>query len=473
MLKNKNLKERRPFKLVKYFTFTSLIVMFVATIAIYAINAHWVKKILREKNEEYAYLLVENLNHQIFLRFFLPVALKYKKIRLRDENQYKMIDDVVKATLHGFNVETVNIYDLNNVISYSFDPEKIGLKNAGGENYKKALDQKSTSYLIKKGNFIQLLFGFPSETRIVTFAPLKMEKPLTKLAVSVIGVIEIVQNVSKDYKKNFNQQIIIITAILFVMGILFIALIFVVKKGETIIDKRNKEELRLKEKLRKAEHLSAIGEMTAGISHEIRNPLGIITSSAGLLKKKMEKLNISKTIPDIIVEESDRLNNIIKDFLDFAKPMTPDIRPCYIEDIIEKNISFLMLEIQNQGFEIEKNISQNLPQIMADSSALYQAFLNILLNSCQAMSKNKGKIIITIFLEDKNIILLFKDQGKGIKHDELEKIWTPFFTTKEKGTGLGLGIVKNIIESHAGKIEISNRKVQGVQVKITLPIKKK
>jgi len=359
------------------------------------------------------------------------------------------------------------------VISYSFDPEKIGLKNAGGENYKKALDQKSTSYLIKKGNFIQLLFGFPSETRIVTFAPLKMEKPLTKLAVSVIGVIEIVQNVSKDYKKNFNQQIIIITAILFVMGILFIALIFVVKKGETIIDKRNKEELRLKEKLRKAEHLSDIGEMTAGISHEIRNPLGIITSSAGLLKKKMEKLNISKTIPDIIVEESDRLNNIIKDFLDFAKPMTPDIRPCYIEDIIEKNISFLMLEIQNQGFEIEKNISQNLPQIMADSSALYQAFLNILLNSCQAMSKNKGKIIITIFLEDKNIILLFKDQGKGIKHDELEKIWTPFFTTKEKGTGLGLGIVKNIIESHAGKIEISNRKVQGVQVKITLPIKKK
>ena len=83
MLKNKNLKERRPFKLVKYFTFTSLIVMFVATIAIYAINAHWVKKILRQKNEEYAYLLVENLNHQIFLRFFLPVALKYKKIRLR------------------------------------------------------------------------------------------------------------------------------------------------------------------------------------------------------------------------------------------------------------------------------------------------------------------------------------------------------------------------------------------------------
>ena len=107
---------------------------------------------------------------------------------------------------------------------------------------------------------------------------------------------------------------------------------------------------------------------------------------------------------------------------------------------------------------------------MADAPMLYQAFLNILLNSFQAMESG-GRIIISAFTDNRDILILFEDDGKGIGQEELKKIWNPFFTTKDMGTGLGLGIVKNIIESHGGEIEISNREPKGVLVEIVLPAK--
>lgn len=470
LIQENNTKEQRPFRLVKFFTFTCLIVMFAGTVLIAAIDVHSVKSLLQQKNEDYAHLLIENLNHQVFLQFIIPVFIKYGRIRLREENQYERMDRVVKNTLHSFNVEMVNIYDMKDIISYSLDKKKIGIKNAGGTGYKKALAGKSTSSLVQQGNALELFFGFPQETRLITFAPIRAEKPLSSISGPVLGVVQIIQNLSKNYKEIFKLQILVISTCFFVMGGLFLILILVVRHGEIIIKKRAEERFELEEKLRRAEHLSAIGEMTAGVSHEIRNPLGIIKSSAELLKKKMEKLDASSTIPAIIVEESVRLNNIIKDFLNFAKPKKPDIHPCRIEEIIEKNISFLEPQIKKQNFEIERRFSDGLPEIMADSSMLYQAFLNIMLNSFQAM-ENGGRIIISAFSDGKNLILMFEDQGKGITNENIKKIWTPFFTTKNMGTGLGLGIVKNIIESHMGEIKISNRDSIGIQVEIVLPAK--
>jgi signal transduction histidine kinase len=253
------------------------------------------------------------------------------------------------------------------------------------------------------------------------------------------------------------------------MGLLFIILRFVVKHGERIIEQRAEERLRLEEKLRKAEHLSAIGEMTAGVSHEIRNPLGIIKSSAQLMKKKMDKLEVHSTIPDIIIEESRRLNNIITDFLDFARPRQANLRPCAINEIINKNLSFLEPQIRDQEIVIHKAFNDHLPELSADPDMLYQAFLNILLNSFQAVGKN-GSITIVTDHDDRAVTVSFADNGPGIDEDTLEKIWTPFFTTKDTGTGLGLGIVKNIVEAHSGTIRISNGKPSGAVVDIVLPI---
>ncbi len=253
------------------------------------------------------------------------------------------------------------------------------------------------------------------------------------------------------------------------MGALFVVLIFVVKRGEGIIQKRAMERLRLKERLSRAERLSSLGEMAAGISHEIRNPLGIIRSSAELLKKKVNKIDPSYTIPDIIVEESTRLNNIITDFINFAKPRSPNLSPCRIEAVIEKNIKFLSLQLQEKGYTIKKDYQNFLPEIQADADMLYQSFLNILINAMQAMPDG-GTIEVQILSKGKIVIINFDDEGHGIADEILEKIWDPFFTTKEMGTGLGMGMIKNIIESHGGNIQIVNRVRAGTRVTVELPV---
>jgi signal transduction histidine kinase len=464
------LQKERPFVLVKVFTISSLIVMLAATVFIAALNAHWVRNLLLEKSKEYNSLLVENLNHQIFLRFAAPVAFKYGEIKLREPEQSRLLDAVITSTLHSFHVEMVNIYGTDNIIGYSFDKEQVGREDAGGVMYEQAMQKKTTSKLIQKGSFLELLFWFPEETKIVTFAPLVQEMQLSRHEEKeVIGVIEIVRDISHDYHQIFKLQGMIVASCAGVMGLLFIVLRFVVKQGERIIEERAEERLRLEEKLRKAAHLSAIGEMTAGVSHEIRNPLGIIKSSAQLMKKKMHKLEVHSTIPDIIIEESQRLNNIITDFLDFARPRQADLRPCDINDIINKNLSFLETQIQDQEIIIHKAFHDHLPGISADPDMLYQAFLNILLNCFQSVGKN-GAITIVTDYDARRVFISFADNGPGIDEDTLEKIWTPFFTTKDTGTGLGLGIVKNIIEAHNGTIRISNGKPTGAVVDIALPI---
>lgn len=460
----------KPFRLVKYFTFTSLIVIFLGTIALSMLNTHWARKMQHEKSEDYALVLVENLNHQVFLQFVIPAALKYGKIQLREKKQFERMDKVVRSTLHSFKVDMVNIYDMNNIISYSFDQGLIGKKNAGGTGYQYALEGKTTSKLVQRGNFLEILFGFPKESRLITFAPLRAEKPFARISGPVLGVVEIVQDMSEDYKTIFRFQILVNITSTLVMGILFLVLIFVVKRGEDIIQKRAQERLRLKEQLSRAKHMSSLGEMTAGISHEIRNPLGIIRSSAELLKKKMAGFDPTNTIPDIIVEEAGRLNNIITDFLDFAKPGKPNLLPCRVEEIIDKNLAFLASQIKEQGHIIKKYYADNLLEIKADSNMLYQAFLNILINAMQAMPGG-GEIQIEIGSSDNTVTIIFEDEGGGIPEDVLEKIWDPFFTTKEKGTGLGLGIVKNIIESHGGRIRIENNApLRGAQVTVELPL---
>ena len=208
--------------------------------------------------------------------------------------------------------------------------------------------------------------------------------------------------------------------------------------------------------------------MVAVISHEIRNPLGIIRSSSELLKKKVAAYDPNNSIPSVIIEESTRLNNIITDFLEFAKPRRPQLAACKIENVIEKNITFLESQIEAEGYIVESNIENNLPEISADADMLYQAFLNILINAMQAMPEG-GRIYINVSSANNMVTVSIDDEGIGIPEGHLEKIWDPFFSTKEKGTGLGLGIVKNIIESHGGIVQITNRPDCGARVKVELP----
>jgi len=143
---------------------------------------------------------------------------------------------------------------------------------------------------------------------------------------------------------------------------------------------------------------------------------------------------------------------------------------CRVDEILDKNITFLEAQNKEQGYVIKKKFQDYLPEIMADSSMLYQSFLNILINAMQSMPDG-GRILVEISSNDHWLTVHFDDEGQGIPSENLAKIWDPFFTTKDQGTGLGLGIVKNIIESHGGSIQIVNRPVRGTRVTVELPVK--
>ncbi|MEW5909203.1 MAG: ATP-binding protein [Thermodesulfobacteriota bacterium] len=468
-MNNRQQEKVKPFRLVKYFTYTSLIVIFLGTLLFSFLNIRWARNMHIKKSEDYALLLIDSLNDQIFTQFIIPAVLKFGKIQLRDKAQFEWMDKVVRSTLFSFKVDMVTIYDMNNIISYSFDQRLVGKKNVGGAAYQDAILGKVTSKLSQRGNFFEIFVGFPKESKLITFAPLRAQMPLSRISGPVGGVIELVQDLSDDYQPIFRFQISVITTSAAVMGTLFLILILVVKRGEGIIEQRALERIKLKEQLSRSEHLSSLGEMVAAVSHEIRNPLGIINNSAELLKKKTLS-DPSNKLADIIVEESQRLNSIITDFLNFAKPKIPNLLPCRVEEVIEKNIAYLATQIREKEFEISPRYDNNLPEIMADASMLYQAFLNILINAMQAMPKG-GRIDITVSSVSKGVEISFEDQGEGIPAEFTEKIWSPFFTTKETGTGLGLGIVKKVIEAHDGTVGIENRPGIGTRVTIQLPIR--
>ena len=467
----KHAERIKPFKLVKYFTFTSLVVILLGALALSVAIAERTETVLLKKSEDYALLMAENLNHQVFLQFIVPAAFQFGQvIQLRNKALFDRLDQVVRNTLHSFSVETVNIFDRKeNVIFYSFDKSLVGRRGLGGIDYQQALLGKSRSKLLRRGGSWAIWFGAPRECELRTYVPLRAEKPLSSIEGPILGVFEIVQDLSEDYRTitHFKQTIIVISVV--IMGTLFFVLRHVVKRGEKIIEKRAHERLLLKEKLADAQRLASLGEMVAAVSHEIRNPLGIISSTAELLKEKLAKTDPQDQLADVIVEEANRLNSIVTDFLSFARPQAPNFMPCQVDEVIEKNLSFLSPEIDRNGYRVHKRFATDIPEIEADPGLLYQAFLNILMNAMHAMPQG-GDIYIELSARKHTLTIVFTDQGPGIPDETLVKIWEPFFTTKDKGSGLGLPIVRKIIEGHGGLIEADNAPEKGTQVTVTLPV---
>lgn len=322
-------KTIKPFKLVKYFTFTSLVVILIGAIALSMLISRRAETVLIKKSEDYAVLMAENLNHQVFLQFVIPATLQVGQvIRLRDEALFHRLDQIVRNTLHSFNVKTVNILDReDNVIFYSFDKRLVGKHGMGGMDYQQALQGISSSRLIRRGSFWGMLINAPNESELRTYVSLRAERPLSNMGGPVLGVFEIVQDLSSDYKTivDFNYRVMAISAA--IMGILFIVLRQTVKRGEEIIEKRAEERLLLKEKLSESERLASLGQMVATVSNEVRTPLGIITSTAELLKKKIGQAESKPTheiqtdaqpydqLADVIIKQACHLDKVVADFL--------------------------------------------------------------------------------------------------------------------------------------------------------------
>jgi len=229
--------------------------------------------------------------------------------------------------------------------------------------------------------------------------------------------------------------------------------------------------------LRKAERLSAIGELGAVLAHEIRNPLASIKGTAEILKDDLRPGDRKYEFLEILVKESERLNRVVEDFLRMARPQPVIMGNCDLMAELNNVITLVSAEARKREVRLELKPAA-LPVIEGDPEKLRQAFLNIILNGLQATPPD-GSVTITVSLEEAkasgpgSIELSFSDTGPGIEADKMERIFEPFYTSKEGGTGLGMAITRKIIEGHGGRIEVMSEPGAGADFRIHLPVKVK
>ncbi|NPC91986.1 PAS domain-containing protein [Bacillus sp. WMMC1349] len=237
----------------------------------------------------------------------------------------------------------------------------------------------------------------------------------------------------------------------------------VMRISEDITNQKRSEKM-----LMKSEMLSAIGQLAAGIAHEIRNPL---TSLKGFLQLMIQTKKYQKDYAEVMMSEFIRLESIINEFLVLAKTKSATFDLVQVNTIIEDVCMILESQASLKNVQIKKTLCEKLPEIHAVSNELKQVFLNILKNAFEAMEHTEGVISIESYQENGKVVIIFEDQGKGIPKEVLKKLGEPFYTTKDKGTGLGLMVTFKIIENHGGHIHFQSEEGKGTQVKLELPIK--
>lgn len=224
--------------------------------------------------------------------------------------------------------------------------------------------------------------------------------------------------------------------------------------------------------LSESEKLASIGKMAAMMAHEIRNPLGAISNSVGVLKKYSLRQDETNELLTLVEDELERLNKMTEDFLSFAKPSHLKRDKTDLNTVLAETLSLLTTGKTNFSEIIfQKSFTPDIPLLMLDRNHIKQVFINILMNSIQAMPKGGEITIQTRYSKEADEVqITFADTGIGMAEDELSQVFQPFYTTKDKGLGLGLNIIHKIIKEHGGYITLSSKEGAGTEIRLSFPV---
>lgn len=230
----------------------------------------------------------------------------------------------------------------------------------------------------------------------------------------------------------------------------------------------------LNEEVARHKRLAALGKLSAGIAHEIRNPLSSIRGLAQFIYNSFSKTDERKEDLNTIIQEVDRLNKLVVQVLDFAKLKKPNLTPFSLNDLIRKIVELFKLEIKDKQIKFDLELSPDISQIQADEDQVRQITMNVIINAIQAILR-KGEIKIktesALLKGEPAIKLMIEDSGIGITEKDFNQIFDPFFSTKERGSGLGLSIVYKLVEGHQGEIKVESKEGKGTKFVIFLPQK--
>jgi len=238
----------------------------------------------------------------------------------------------------------------------------------------------------------------------------------------------------------------------------------------------------LRQQIERMDRLATMGELSAGIAHEIRNPLAGIKSSAQVIEESFSATDFRAQLASRIVKEIDRSNELLKRFFNFARPSKPKQDFHNIEMIVDGVYLLMAPRFRKKNINFSKNFAEDLPQVYVDESQMEQVVLNLFLNAVDSMPEG-GKITVTTGMQnsknkeiahtvDSSVFVEISDTGNGIPSTKLEKIFNPFYTTKSDGVGLGLSISTRLLEENGGKIDVQSEFGKGSEFTISLPIAK-
>jgi two-component system, NtrC family, sensor histidine kinase HydH len=244
------------------------------------------------------------------------------------------------------------------------------------------------------------------------------------------------------------------------------------------LEQTNRQLLRAEADARRAERLAALGQLSAGLAHEIRNPLGVIKGSADMLSRKTEQSDpLVGELAGYISSEVNRLNALVVRFLDFARPSKLELRPSQISEIVDRALTAAAASIPDSGVAIERQYAANLPPVPVDAQLCEQVFINLITNAIQAMQGQDAGLEKTLRLSiqaevsrgESGVGVIVEDTGPGVPPELREQIFNPFFTSKKEGVGLGLSIVAKIVDDHRGTLRLENNNPRGARFHVFFP----
>lgn len=239
----------------------------------------------------------------------------------------------------------------------------------------------------------------------------------------------------------------------------------------TVIILRDLRDIRsLEKEVQRSERLASLGRMAAGIAHEIRNPLSSIKGFAQYFRNKFPPDSEDRNYATVMADEVDRLNRVIQDLLNFARPQEPNLKPVDLPPLIRHALRLIRSDIRDKDIRVTEDIPADTDfTIAGDNDMLTQVFLNLFLNAIDAMQPG-GRLRIALRKNQQDIEVQISDDGEGIPRENLSRIFDPFFTSKKGGTGLGLAIVYRIVESHRGEIKVNSEPGKGSTFVLRFPL---
>lgn len=224
-----------------------------------------------------------------------------------------------------------------------------------------------------------------------------------------------------------------------------------------------------KREMARAEHLASLGELAAGLAHEIRNPLAGIAGVVEIMTKELPPNSPSRAVIGEVHREILHIQAILNDLLSYARPRAPNFHAANLNTTVEQAVELSRQQVRTKPVQVTFAPNSGLPLVEHDPALIQQVILNLLLNGIQAISGN-GEVRAAITLENDFAMVQVSDSGRGISAEALPKIFKPFFTTRAEGTGLGLSLANSIVQSHGGRIEVTSALGKGSQFKVSLPL---